>query len=60
MLLGDNDGLSIVEKRRPIMASHREFENYLGRYAGIMLYLKEMDEAVYGKLCAVSAFMMSE
>lgn len=29
-------------------------ETYLGRYAGLILYLKEMDEGVYSKLCAVS------
>lgn len=28
-------------------------ESYLGRYAGLLLYLKEMDETVYSKLCAV-------
>lgn len=32
---------------------HKPLENYLGRYGGLMLYLKEMDESVYGKLCAV-------
>ena len=32
----------------------RSLENYLGRYAGLMLYLKEMDEGVYEKLCVVS------
>ena len=32
-------------------------ETYLGRYAGLILYLKEMDEGVYSKLCAVSLSM---
>lgn len=32
---------------------HKQLEQYLGRYGGLMLYLKEMDEATYGKLCAV-------
>ena len=35
---------------------HKPLESYLGRYGGLMLYLKEMDEAVYGKLCAVCGF----
>ena len=28
-------------------------ESYLGRYAGLLLYLKEMDETMYSKFCAV-------
>jgi len=28
-------------------------EQYLGRYSGLILYLKEMDEVSYAKLCAV-------
>jgi len=38
---------------RPGVVNHQDKEQYLGRYAGLMLYLKEMDEGVYGKLCAV-------
>lgn len=34
-------------------------ESYLGRYAGLMLYLKEMDETVYAKLCAVGDSLSS-
>ncbi|KIY70189.1 hypothetical protein CYLTODRAFT_371472 [Cylindrobasidium torrendii FP15055 ss-10] len=52
MLLGDTEGLSLKEKRRPTMVSHREMEAYLGRYSGLLLYLKEMEENVYSKLCA--------
>lgn len=33
--------------------NHKSMETYLGRYSGLLLYLKEMDEAVYAKLCAV-------
>ena len=29
-------------------------ERYLRRYTGLMLYLKELDESLYAKLCAVS------
>ncbi|PBL01169.1 exocyst complex component sec3 subunit [Armillaria gallica] len=53
LLLGDSDGLTKTDRRgRPTINSHTELENYLGRYSGLMLYLKEMDEAVYAKLCA--------
>lgn len=58
MLLGDTDGLAKPEGRgRPTLISHQDVEDYLGRYAGLMLYLKEMDESVYGKLCAVRIFL---
>lgn len=54
LLLGDSDGLTKTDRRgRPTINSHTELENYLGRYSGLMLYLKEMDETVYAKLCAV-------
>ncbi|KAG8975726.1 hypothetical protein FRC05_005244 [Tulasnella sp. 425] len=36
----------------PSLPPHRDLENYLGRYCGLMLYLKEMDEDRYGKVCA--------
>ncbi|KAF5375148.1 hypothetical protein D9758_000450 [Tetrapyrgos nigripes] len=53
LLLGDSDGLTKSDKnRRPTIIPHTEWEAYLGRYSGLMLYLKEMDEGVYGKLCA--------
>jgi hypothetical protein len=55
MLLGDTSGLVKPLGRRPTAVSHRELEEYLGRYSGIMLYLREMDEMIYSKLCAVSA-----
>jgi len=55
MLLGDNDGVGKAGARaRPSLKSHEELERYLGRYAGLVLYLKEMDESLYAKLCAVS------
>lgn len=55
ILLGNDSGL-VTSKRggRQVAIPHTEFENYLGRYAGLLIYLKEMDETVYGKLCAVS------
>jgi hypothetical protein len=55
MLLGDNDGVVKSDGRgRPSIVDHEAIEIYLGRYAGLMLYLKEMDESLYAKLCAVS------
>ena len=53
LLLGDNNGVIKPARGKPSLRNHRDFETYLGRYAGLMLYLKEMDETVYGKLCAV-------
>jgi hypothetical protein len=55
MILDDNNGLTKPGKGRPFILNHLDMEQYLGRYAGLMLYLKEMDEGVYAKLCAVRA-----
>jgi hypothetical protein len=56
MLLGDNNGVTkSVGRRRATMVEHKTLRKYLGRYSGLILYLKEMDEAVYGKICAVRA-----
>ncbi|KAK7468715.1 hypothetical protein VKT23_003218 [Stygiomarasmius scandens] len=61
LLLGENEGLTKSEKnRRPAIIPHTEWEAYLGRYSGLMLYLKEMDEGVYGKLCAAYFSAASE
>lgn len=53
MLLGDTDGVVKSPQGRPSLMNHRAMETYLGRYSGLLLYLKEMDEGVYAKLCAV-------
>ncbi|KAF8273874.1 exocyst complex component Sec3-domain-containing protein [Lactarius quietus] len=34
------------------MKSHKELESQLDRYSGLILYMREMDEVAYGKLCA--------
>ncbi|KZT75048.1 hypothetical protein DAEQUDRAFT_659540 [Daedalea quercina L-15889] len=52
MLLGDSDGLVKSTQGRPSLMNHKIMETYLGQYSGLLLYLKEMDEAVYAKLCA--------
>jgi hypothetical protein len=56
MILDDNDGLTKPSNNsRSSILNHLDMEQYLGRYAGLMLYLKEMDEGIYAKLCAVRA-----
>ncbi|KAJ8083824.1 hypothetical protein AAF712_000742 [Marasmius tenuissimus] len=61
LLLGDNNGLTPGSARtKPTIIPHDELESYLGRYSGLMLYLKEMDESVYGKLCATYFSAASE
>ncbi|KZT02419.1 uncharacterized protein LAESUDRAFT_730167 [Laetiporus sulphureus 93-53] len=52
ILLGDNDGVIKSPQGKPSLADHKVLENYLGRYSGLILYLKEMEESIYGKLCA--------
>lgn len=59
MLLGDNDGLVKRNKgTRLTIKEHKDVEVYLGRYSGLILYLKEMDEVSYAKLCAVRATLV--
>lgn len=55
LLLGDSKkGLSKSGGRgRPEIKSHKELESHLAHYSGLILYVKEMDELTYGKLCAV-------
>lgn len=53
LLLGDSDGVLKDRRGQPTAVAHNSLEEYLGRYAGLMLFLKEMDEPVYAKLCAV-------
>ncbi|KAF9270059.1 hypothetical protein L218DRAFT_888394 [Marasmius fiardii PR-910] len=61
LLLGDNNGLTQGSARnKPTILPHNDLETYLGRYSGLMLYLKEMDESVYGKLCAAYFSAASE
>ena len=56
MLLGDNNGvIKGGNRRRASMGDHKTLEKYLGRYSGLILYLKEMDEPVYARLCGVRA-----
>ncbi|KAG1715987.1 hypothetical protein ID866_1152 [Astraeus odoratus] len=54
IILESNNGVNRASIRsRPTIVDHQSMETYLGRYAGLVLYLKEMDETVYSKLCGV-------
>jgi hypothetical protein len=35
------------------LPSHAEMEDFLGRYCGLMLFVKEIDQARYGQICSV-------
>ncbi|KAJ3511244.1 hypothetical protein NMY22_g15712 [Coprinellus aureogranulatus] len=59
LLLGDNNGIINPSQGYSVIVQHDDIEKFLGRYAGLMLYLKEMDEAAYGKLCAAYFSSMS-
>ncbi|KAG9013462.1 hypothetical protein FRB94_002536 [Tulasnella sp. JGI-2019a] len=39
---------------------HKELEEYLGKYCGLMLYLREMDEDRYSKICGAYFSTASE
>lgn len=54
LLLGATNGLSKSSKHRNLeLKSHKTLESYLDRYSGLILYVRDMDEVAYGKLCAV-------
>ncbi|EPT01488.1 hypothetical protein FOMPIDRAFT_1120199 [Fomitopsis schrenkii] len=52
MLLGDSNGVVKSPQGKPAIMNHKSMETYLGRYSGLLLYLKDLDESVYAKLCA--------
>lgn len=56
MVLGSNNGIIKPDRGRPVIRNHQDMEAYLGRYAGLLCYLKEMDESLYSKSCAVREF----
>lgn len=58
MLLGDTSGLTkLPPGPRPTALLHDELEKYLGRYIGLLLYMRELEENIYSKLCAVSGIL---
>ncbi|KAG6889916.1 hypothetical protein C0992_003620 [Termitomyces sp. T32_za158] len=61
LLLNDTKGIKSASGRnKPTLVSHEGMETYLGRYSGLVLYLKEMDETVYAKLCAVFRLVLKQ
>ncbi|KAI5124152.1 hypothetical protein M0805_000962 [Coniferiporia weirii] len=53
ILLNETNGLGPSgEGGRLSILDHQQIESYLGRYIGLMLYMKEMDENRYSKTCA--------
>lgn len=54
------DGIKKGPQSRSEFVSHRELEDHLGRYSGLILYLKEMDESIYAKLCGTYFSAASE
>ncbi|KAF8807747.1 exocyst complex component, sec3 subunit [Phlegmacium glaucopus] len=52
LLLGETSGLAKSPESRPTAIPHTDLESYLGRYAGLILYLREMAESIYSKICA--------
>ncbi|KAH9944208.1 exocyst complex component Sec3-domain-containing protein [Epithele typhae] len=60
MLLGDDNGISKSSRGRVTIKDHRNLESYLERYRGLLLYLKEMDESAYAKICAAYFSAASE
>ncbi|KAJ9110665.1 hypothetical protein QFC19_001494 [Naganishia cerealis] len=43
---------SAVKNPNPTIPEHTQLEDKLGKYCGLVLYMKEMDEERYQKLCA--------
>ncbi|KAI0756800.1 exocyst complex component Sec3-domain-containing protein [Daedaleopsis nitida] len=60
MMLGDVNGIVKAGRNRISIKDHRNFEFYLERYRGLLLYLKEMDESAYAKICAAYFSAASE
>ena len=50
MLLADKDPKAV----NPVIKDHLSMEKKLEKYAGLILYMRELDEDRYQKLCAVS------
>ncbi|KZT33260.1 hypothetical protein SISSUDRAFT_1054465 [Sistotremastrum suecicum HHB10207 ss-3] len=56
--IGSKSTISLAQSLT--LARHEIMEAYLGQYSGLMLYLKDMDEERYGKVCAVYFSTISE
>jgi hypothetical protein len=53
MLLGTTDGVMEGLRGRLVVIGHQKVEVFLGRHSGLLLYLREMDEPMYTRLCGV-------
>ncbi|KAG2045028.1 exocyst complex component Sec3-domain-containing protein [Suillus americanus] len=60
IILDGNSGITKPGRGRPVIKSHKGMEAYLGRYAGLLLYLKEMDESIYSRFCGAYFSTASE
>lgn len=60
IILDGNNGITKPSRGRPVIKSHQGMEAYLGRYAGLLLYLKEMDESIYSRFCGAYFSTISE
>ncbi|TIB36441.1 hypothetical protein E3P86_02512 [Wallemia ichthyophaga] len=46
-----NDAGRQISEAKPIIKSHEKMESYLGRYCGLVLFLREMDKNRYKEVC---------
>lgn len=60
IILDGNNGITKPGRGRPVIKNHQGMEAYLGRYAGLLLYLKEMDESIYSRFCGAYFSTTSE
>ncbi|KAG1784128.1 exocyst complex component Sec3-domain-containing protein [Suillus placidus] len=60
IILDGNNGITKPGRGRPVIKSHQGMDAYLGRYAGLLLYLKEMDESIYSRFCGAYFSATSE
>jgi hypothetical protein len=55
LVLGTSDGVVEGPRGRVAVVGHKEMNEMLGRYAGLLLYMREMEEQIYSRVCAVGA-----
>ncbi|KAF8330358.1 exocyst complex component Sec3-domain-containing protein [Cantharellus anzutake] len=58
--LSSNSIYEFSWKEYPTLPSHEKMELYIGRYSGLILYMREMDETKYSKVCATYYSVSSE
>ncbi|GAA94093.1 uncharacterized protein L969DRAFT_93478 [Mixia osmundae IAM 14324] len=55
-----NDKTRAITKANPKLLPHTQLEAYLGRYCGLMLFVKEIDDQRYSQICASYFTAVSE